>query len=93
MLSVPQTISYELLLAALERMPRGTAGVGPLYRTQLRHRLLTLARKARLELAAHEATGLPAAELHKKSALELMNLLDTVRGVLRPGDGDAFRHW
>jgi hypothetical protein len=85
----PDTISHEALLAALECQQRDLLPRTTLYYTQLKHRLLTLARKARLEVAAYELTGLPPAELCSKSSMELLGLLDGQKG-LQPGDREFF---
>jgi hypothetical protein len=90
---VPETISHEKLLVALDMTSLEIAAEGSIYRTQLRHRLLTLARKARLEVAAHEVTGLPPADLCSKTALELLALMDRKKGLLPPEDNDLFRRW
>jgi hypothetical protein len=90
---IPETISHEALLAALDCSEREALGEGSLYHTQLRHRLLTLARKARLEVAAHQLTGLPPEVVCAKTALELMSMLDESKGQLSPGETDPFRHW
>jgi hypothetical protein len=90
---IPETISNEALLAALDCPDRDPFAEGSLYHTQLRHRLLTLARKARLEVAAHQLTGLPPEVICAKTALELMSMLDESKGQLSPGESDPFRHW
>ena len=90
---VPETISHEKLLVALDATQTDFAAEASIYRTQLRHRLLTLARKARLEVAAHEMTGLPPADLCSKTALELQALMDRKKGLLPPEDTDLFRRW
>jgi hypothetical protein len=93
-MGAPEVVSHDALLAALEMRSAGIVEDGnSLYETQLRHRLLTLARKARLEVAAHEITGLPAAELSQKSTSELLRLLDSHRGNLKPGDVNLLRFW
>jgi hypothetical protein len=93
---IPQTISHDTLLAALEcrsldEFPEDTAL--SVYRMQLRHSLLSLARRAHLALTAHELTGLPESELAQKSTVELMVMLDRQRTNARQSEVARLRHW
>jgi hypothetical protein len=98
----PCTISHDRLLAALELkslgiedddFPKRADAVPSVYRMQLRHTLLSLARRAHLAVAAHELTGLPESEISQKSTVELLLLLDQKRANLSPAEASRIRYW
>ena len=88
---VPEMISHDALLVALDVRP--VAEERTVYELQLRTSLLALARKAHLEVAAHELTGMDPYELNLKSSEELMILLDRERGNLNAGDTQRLRYF
>jgi hypothetical protein len=99
---IPGTISHDRLLAALELKSLGmddgedgasSDAVPSVYRMQLRHTLLSLARRAHLAVAAHELTGLPESEIAEKSTVELLLLLDQKRANLSPAEASRIRYW
>jgi hypothetical protein len=97
----PDTISHDALLAALElksfdcgpSSDENADAVPSVYRMQLRHSLLSLARRAHLAHAALELTGLPESELAKRSTVELLRLLDQKRANLSPAQANQLRYW
>lgn len=90
----PDMISHEALFVALEgRSQEDCSHLHSVYEMQLKHSLLSLARKARLEVAAHRSSGLSAAELHAKSTAELLILIDQQRGRIPPGSSELLRYW
>ena len=77
-LTAPDMISHDALLAALEI--RSFEAVEPsVYRMQLRHCLLSFARRIHLAATVHDLTGLPESEVSKKSTPELLVLLNRKR--------------
>jgi hypothetical protein len=97
---VPSSVSHDTLLAALELKSLSfddeedaVETVSSVYRAQLRHSLLSLARRAHLAVAAHELTGLPESELAQKTTVELLVLLDSKRARLAPSEAELIRYW
>lgn len=93
---VPESISHDLLLAALEL--KSLEGLvedanTSVYRMHLRHSLLSLARRAHLAVAAREVTGAPESELANKSTVELLVMLDRQRARLKGGQFSRLRYW
>jgi hypothetical protein len=85
--STPDLISHDALLAALEMKSLESEcedtnyadPVPSVYRIQLRHSLLSFARRMHLAAAVHKLTGLPESEVSKKSTAELLVLLNRKR--------------
>lgn len=101
-MNIPESISHDSLLAALELKSLAAEesdesndleSVTSVYRMQLRHSLLSCARRAHLAVAAHELTGLPQAEIAMKSTVELMSLLDQTRANMTATEAERFRFW
>lgn len=89
--NVPEVISHDALLAVLD--DRASLDERTVYELQLRTSLLVLARKAHLEVAAYEITGMDPYELNLKSSEELMIMLDRERGNLNTGDTQRLRYF
>lgn len=93
----PETVSHDALLCALELhsldqdYPGETSS--SVYRMQLRHCLLSLARRSHLAQQALEQTGLPESELAQKSTVELLVMLDKRRGHMTDNDIKRIRYW
>jgi hypothetical protein len=89
---VPDRISYDTLLCALDSHYLHTLGeLNSVYFVQLRHALLSLARRARLEVSAQQITGLEPADIHQKSTTELISLMDQQRTGTT--NSEHLRYW
>lgn len=90
---IPDVVSHDALLSAIEyRFAVNIGEPASAYFVQLRHTLLSLARKARLEVIVQDVTGLPPSEVHAKSTAELMVILDTSKTGQNAGQSSLWRY-
>lgn len=88
---IPNFISHDLLLQAIHDKSCFTEeGNVSVYLLQLKHNLLSLARKAHLEVMVNEVTDLDPQEIASKSVVELLVLLERARGA---ANGNYGRFW